>query len=280
MTPALWLSYLKEISQADDPEELALWSEMILVAQQCCKGEAEPIDWMALARHHYAQLRSAYTYLKGLEVSLPEGHPARQRCQSLRQLLLALREALTAVRDLLGERRWGPIFQEFEDLRKGLVGLGKSVAILDQSLESSYCPGCQQWHPEGLKRCPVCRMPLRGSSFARDISPEEEFLPPEYARLRQLADRVHSHPEEGASLRQQALQIQQLLRATQEPTRNLSGQAPVEEMIHYLQEAEAALQDMADWPQHLCPRRLETGWILLRDQLGRYEQALEEFDPC
>lgn len=280
MTPSLWLSYLKEISQEDDPEELALWSEMILVAQQCCKGEAEPIDWMALARHHYTQLRSAYTYVKGLENSLPAGHPAQQRCQSLRQVLLALREALTAIRDLLADREWAPVFQEFEDLRRGLLGLGKSVAILDQALESSHCPSCQQWFAADLSVCRACRVPLTPCSFTRDDSPEEEFLPPEYAHLRQLADQVHSLPEEGAPLRQHALQLQQLLRATQEPTLKLGDQAPVTEMVQYLKGAQAALQEMADWPQHLCPRRLETGWILLRDQLGRYEQALEELEPC
>jgi hypothetical protein len=283
MTPSLWLSYVKENALSNSPEDPALWTEMLHLARQCCQGQAEVVDWVGVARHLSLQLRGAYTYLRKLERKLPADHPGLPRIHSMRELLLAMREALTASRQLLPAGPIAKVEQELLEVRKGLLSLGQAVARLDQSLDSLHCPPCKRWQEASLDRCSHCGGRLTAYGLSRDDTPKDQYLAPEYARLRELADRVHSHPLEGEALRRHALQIAELLKATEKPTRGLAQthpEAPVDEMVEYLRAARAAVMEMAEWPTHQNYKRLETGWILLRDQLGRFEQGLEDFVPA
>lgn len=279
MLPARWLSYIRENSLSEEKTEPTLFTDMAGVARDCCRGKAEPIDWQSLSRHQLMQLRGAYTYLKELERSLPPGHPARENCQTLRNVLLAIRESLSEIKGQLRAqpRKLAPIEAELEEVRKAFQLLGKGVARLDAALESVHCKPCAAWHAPSLQKCSKCQGSLERYNLARDDRPTEEGMPPEYLRLRQLADHVHRHPDDGQPLREHALQLAELLKATIEPTRKLAD-APVEEMVDYLRTARAALLEMADWPSHRDPKRLEKGWLLLRDQLGRFEQSLEDYD--
>lgn len=280
MTPSRWLGYVKEHTLSDDAQDYAIWTELVSIARACCNGEAETIDWSAVARHLNAQFRSAYKYLKQLEGTLPEGHPGLQSTQTLRNLLLAMRESLDEARLALGRRHWEPVQHEHQEVRKGLQLLGKAVARLDEALECGHCQACKLWQAGSV--CSRCRRPLETFDFARDERAEVETLSPEYRRLRELADHIHQHPEDsGHDLREHALYLAHLLQATEAPTRGLirtNPEAPVEELLDYLRGARASLVEMAEWPNHRDFARLEKGWLLLRDQLGRFEQGLEDHD--
>lgn len=281
MMPSRWLSFLREHSLSDDRSELVLLREMSEVARSCCRGQAEPVDWRNLARHQMLQVRGAYRYLKELEQALPPEHPARANCRTLRDLLLAIRGSLGEVKDLLPARKLVPIEKEMDSLSKAFFGLGKGVARLDEALESVHCRACASWHPAAVVRCPKCRAGLRRYDLSRDDRPDDRAMASDYVRLRQLADLVHSNADAGQPLRDHALGLADLLQATVEPTRKLAEanpETPVEEMVDYLRTARAALLEMANWPDHRDPKRLERGWLMLRDQLGRFEQALEEYD--
>ncbi|MFN8606759.1 MAG: hypothetical protein U0931_04465 [Vulcanimicrobiota bacterium] len=283
MLPSRWLSYLRENSLSEDRSTPALLSEMNAVARNCCQGTAEPVDWRSLARHQSMQLRAAYTYLREFERALPPGHPARPSCRTLRNLLLAIRESMLEIKTNLPSRNLALVEKEAEAQRKAFLALGKGVAVLDTALESVHCRNCASWHPGRFLHCPKCRGPLHSYRFARDDRPDDQQMAGEYALLRQLADQVHQNPDAGQPLREHALQIAELLKSTIEPTRRLAQvnpSAPVDEMVDYLRAARAAVLEMADWPAHRDPRRLERGWLLIRDQLGRFEQALEDHEPA
>lgn len=282
MTPSRWLSYVKEHALSEDSQDYALWTEMMDAARLCCEGQAEVIDWSALARHLNQQLRSAYKYLKQIERSLPPAHPAREGSQTLRNLLLVMRESLDEARLALGQRQWDTVQREHQEVRKGLLLIGKAVARLDSALENRQCLSCGRWDA-GKEHCSDCGGPLTVFDLTRDERADHKNMAPEYRRLRQLADHVHAHPDDAQELREHALQLAELLKATEAPTRGLTQanpEAPVDEMLEYLRAARASLVEMADWQHHRDPRRLEKGWLLLRDQLGRFEQCLEDFDTA
>jgi len=281
MLPSRWLSFLREHSLSDNRSELVLLREMSEVARSCCRGQAEPVDWRNLARHQMLQVRGAYRYLRELEGALPPEHPARVNCRTLRDLLLAIRGSLGEVKDLLPARKLFPIEKEIDSQRKAFFALGKGVARLDEALESVHCTACATWHAAAVVRCPQCSAGLQRCALSRDDRPDDQAMASDYVRLRQLADLVHTNADDGQPLRDHALGLADLLQATLVPTRKLSEtnpEAPVEEMVDYLRIARAALLEMADWPDHRDPKRLERGWLMLRDQLGRFEQALEDHD--
>lgn len=198
-------------------------------------------------------------------------------------MLLGLRGTLNECRRLLPDRNWDRVEAELVSLRTGLQALERQADQLQSALESLRCLSCQGWAPASDARCPGCGGELELEDESFELDEDQSAMPEEYARLRDLADRVRSEPEQGEALRQHALHLVQQLKDTEGPTRDLrleDPDTPVEEMLQELQKAREGLMEMAQWPMHRSTRRLERGWDRLIQHLGRFEEMLEEFEEA
>lgn len=113
------------------------------------------------------------------------------------------------------------------------------------------------------------------------MSDEQDDLPPEYAKLRELITAVARSPKMGEALSRQAQVLVKQLRDTEEPTRELledDPDMPVDEMLGHLARAREALTPMVSFPTHQDPRRCERAWDLLVDELAAYEELLDVED--
>ena len=224
----------------------SLWLELEAVTKRCCAGEAGAAEWMVPGWEQYYHLRRAYRSLRRLEARLSPTHPARETSARIRNLLLTLRGKLTRIRHK-AKGAYAQVEPELRALRTGLLHLEEQTGQLEAAMESG----------------------------------DEGELPPDYARLRQLADAVTADPSQGEALRTKALSLVEALKESEATTRDLARedpQTPVQEMLAHLRGASKGLLEMAAWTKHRSTNRLEQGWDQVVDHLASFEELLEDFD--
>lgn len=224
----------------------SLWLELEAVTKRCCAGQAGAAEWMVPGWEQYYLLRRAYKSLRRLEGRLSPGHPAREMSARIRNLLLTLRGKLTRIRHKT-KGAYAQVEPELRALRTGLLHLEEQTGQLEAAMENA----------------------------------DEGELPPDYARLRQLADAVSSDPSQGEALRAKALSLVEALKENEATTRDLAlddPDTPVQEMLAHLQGASKGLLEMAAWSKHRNLNRLEQGWDQVVDHLASFEELLEDFD--